>query len=602
MNDNRSLIIQIAIVVVGLIYLVHLFSIQVLDDTYKVAAENNAVQRLTEYPSRGLISDRNGELIVVNDPMYDLMVVPKEVEAIDTLRLISLLGISQEDFTQKMEAAIKFSWVKPSVFYKQLSVTDYARIQDALVDFKGFYVIARTVRSYPEAIAANALGYIGEINKSRLERDTTGYYKQGDYIGISGLESYYEEFLRGKRGVKYRLVNVRGIEKGAFKDGEYDTLPIPGEDITTTIDLKLQQYGEKLMEGKVGSIVAIEPQTGEILSIISAPDYDPNLLTGRDYSANFNVLQNDSLVPLFNRPIMATYPPGSMFKSIQALIALQEKVLYANEQVFCEGNLIGDHAPPGYYDVRKAIMLSSNNYFVKVFRRVINQNVDPNTFIDSRIGLEKWRDYISRFGLGAPLDIDIPNGKGGFVPTLAYYDRYYGENRWKFSTIMSLSIGQGELLVTPIQMANFAAIIANKGYYYTPHLVKDIGKGEIPISSKYTTKNYTGIDSVHYEVVIEAMADVVKSGTGQYRAKLKDIEVCGKTSTVQNPHGEDHSGFIAFAPRENPQIAIAVYVENAGQGARAAAAIASLMIEKYLKGQTDRPWIEDYVLKGYFGD
>lgn len=601
MNDNRSLVLQIAIVLVALIYLIKLFGIQVIDSSYKIAAENNAVQRLTQYPYRGLITDREGKLIVYNNPVYDLMVVPRELEDLDTANLCSLLQITPEDFVAKMKEAQNYSWVKPSAFFKMLSVEDFARIQDELVNMKGFYPTARTVRAYAQPTMANALGYIGEINKYRLEKDSTKYYSQGDYIGLSGLEYSYESFLRGKRGVKFRMVNVRGIEKGSFKDGNYDTLPIPGESVVTTIDLDLQRYGEKLLAGKIGSLVAIEPQTGEVLAIVSAPSYDPNSLTGRFYSSNYNLLQNDSLVPLFNRPIMATYAPGSMFKSIQALIALQEGVLTAQEKIYCDGSLIGDHAPPGVYDVKRAITLSSNNYFVKVFRRIINQGKDPNTFIDSRIGLKIWRDYLTKFGLGVPLDIDIPNAKGGFMPTLTYYDKIYGENRWKFSTIQSLSIGQGEVLITPLQMANFAAIIANKGYFYTPHLVKSIGD-EALVLEKYTKRNYTGIDSVHFNVVIDAMAEVIKTGTGQYRAKLKDIEVCGKTSTVENSRGEDHSGFIAFAPRKNPQIAIAVYVENAGQGARAAAAIASLMIEQYLKGQTDRPWIEDYVLKGEFGN
>lgn len=601
MNDNRSLIIQFAIVLVALIYLIKLFGIQVIDSSYKIAAENNAVQRIVEYPFRGLITDRDGKLMVYNNPVYDLMVVPREVENLDTILLCQLLEITTEEFLEKMKEARTYSSVKPSAFFKMLSIEDFAKIQDELVNMKGFYPIARTVRAYSQPTLANALGYIGEINKYRLDHDSTKYYSQGDYVGLSGLESSYEEYLRGKRGVKFRMVNVRGIEKGAFKDGDYDTLPIPGENIVSTIDLDLQRYGEKLLAGKIGSAVAIEPSTGEILAIISAPTYDPNALTGRFYSTNYNLLQNDSLMPLFNRPIMATYAPGSMFKSVQALIALQEEVLSATEKIVCDGSLIGDHAPPGIYDVKKAITLSSNNYFVKVFRRIINQGKDPNTFKDSQIGLKEWRSYVTKFGLGSPLDIDIPNAKGGFMPTTSYYDKVYGDTRWKFSTIQSLSIGQGEMLITPLQMANFAAIIANKGYYYTPHLVKSIGD-EAMVLEKYTTRNYTGIDSVHFNVVIEAMSEVVKSGTGQYRAKLKDIELCGKTSTVENSRGEDHSGFIAFAPRENPKIVIAVYVENAGQGARAAAAIASLMVEQYLLGKTDRIWIEEYALKGEFGD
>jgi penicillin-binding protein 2 len=599
MNENRKFYVNFAFLVVGLVFLIKLFFIQVLNTNYVDAAERNIVQRIIEYPYRGLLYDREGKLIVYNNPVYDIQVIPSEVFISDTTAFCELIGITREEFDKKMDAAKKYSWVKPTIFLKQISNMDFARIQDNLYDFKGFYPAARTVRSYTSNVLANALGYIAEISPDELRRDTIKYYRQGDYIGKSGLEYFYEKELRGKRGVKYKMVNVRGIDKGAFKGGQFDTASVPGMNLESTIDLDLQNYVEKLLQGKTGSVVAIEPSTGEILAIASSPSYNPNDLTGREYSRNMSRLQTDSTSPLFNRPLMAMYPPGSMFKSIQALIALQENVLQPHERIYCDGSLIGDHAPPGYYDVVDGIKHSSNNYFYKVFKRIINQEESQNTFIDSRIGLEKWRKYVEAFGLGKPLLVDIPNASGGYIPTVNYYDKIYGENRWKFSTIYSLSIGQGEMLVTPLQMANLAALIANRGYFYQPHLVKSIGNKGNPLPM-YRQKNHTGIDSVHFDAVVEAMAAVVESGTGQYRAKLKNIEVCGKTSTVENPHGEDHSGFIAFAPRDNPKIAISAYIENAGQGARAAAAISSLAIEQYLLGKTERPRIEEYVLKGNF--
>jgi penicillin-binding protein 2 len=598
MNDSRKLIIRTGVVVVGMIFLIKLLSIQVLSDNYRLAAENNIIQRIIEYPYRGLIYDRNGDLLVINNPMYDLMVVPMEVEVKDTAEFCSLFGIDKATFIEKYTTAREYSVIKPSIFIKQISNQEFARIQDKLINFKGFYISARSVREYPHPVLSNALGYVGEISKGQLETDTTNYYRMGDYIGISGIEASYEEPLRGLRGVKKRMVNVRGVEQGLYKDGRLDTLSVPGSNLVSTIDLTLQKYAEKLLEGKVGSLVAIQPSTGEILGIVSAPSYDPGLLSGREFSENFQKLSADTLVPLFNRPIMAMYPPGSMFKTIQALIALQENVIGEDELIYSDGRLIGDLAPIGYYDVEEAITYSSNNYFFKVFRRIINQGWDASPYIDARFGLEKWRSYVVKFGLGVTLDIDIPNPTSGYVPTVEYYDRVYGQNRWKFSNIYSLSIGQGETLVTPIQMANLAAIIANKGYFYAPHIVKSIGDEGQP-DPKYMIKNEVGIDSVHFNAVINGMEEVVRSGSGR-RAYLTNIAVCGKTSTVENPHGEDHSGFMGFAPKDDPQIAIAVYVENAGWGGRAAASISSLVIEKYLTGEVKRKWLEDFVLKGDF--
>ncbi|MBV6643839.1 MAG: peptidoglycan glycosyltransferase, partial [Cyclobacteriaceae bacterium] len=438
--------------------------------------------------------------------------------------------------------------------------------------------------------------YVGEISKRQLQSDEEKYYRQGDIVGISGIEQRYEKFLRGKRGVSYKIVNVRGSVQGQFRDGAFDSIPVPGDQLQLTIDLPLQQYAERLMEGKIGSVVALDPRTGEILAFVSAPSYDPNLFSGRLFSENYGDIQKDSLKPLFNRPLQAMYPPGSMFKPVQALIAMQEKRLSAKEEIFCDGSLIGDLAPPGKYDVVKAITWSSNNYFVKIFRRVIQQGENPSPFIDSRIGMEKWVNYLENFGLGSPLGIDLANEKGGLIPGISVYDKIYGRNRWKFSNIYSLSIGQGEILVTPLQMANLGAIFANKGYYFTPHLVKSIGDSLLAYSQQDV-----GIESHHYEPVINGLEQVVIAGSAR-RAYIPDLQICGKTSTVQNPHGEDHSGFMGFAPLEDPQIAVAVYVENAGWGGRAAASTASLLIEKYVRGHITRSWIENYVLKGDFAD
>jgi penicillin-binding protein 2 len=476
MKDNRSNIIRIIFILIGTVFIIKLFFIQVLDENYSLAAENNVMQRLIEYPYRGLVYDRNGELIIYNKPVYDLMVVPREVAMEDTTEFCEHLKVTQKEFDEKMDKAKAYSWYKPSIFLKQFSNEGFAAMQDLLVDYPGFYIIPRTVRAYPFSGMANALGYIGEISKYRLERDTTKTYRQGDYIGISGLEAKYEEPLRGKRGVKYRMVNVRGLEKGSFKDGEWDTLPKIGENLISTIDINLQQYGETLMEGKVGSIIAIEPSSGEILSFISAPSYDPNLLTGRSYSEYYKELSTDSLKPLYNRPLMAMYRPGSIFKVLQALVALEEGVINVNTRLRCNRAIIGCHGAHSYEDLKGAITNSCNPYFVQVSRRMINQGVSEDTYEDTRIGLEKWRGHVASFGLGSPLGIDLPDEKGGMVPNVPYYDKAYQSENWKFSNIQSISIGEGENLVVPLQMANFAAIVANRGYYYTTHLIKSIGE------------------------------------------------------------------------------------------------------------------------------
>ncbi|MFN3999112.1 penicillin-binding protein 2 [Algoriphagus sp.] len=598
MKDQRPIVILIFIFLVSIILLIRLFMIQVMDDSFMKRAERNAIQRIVDHPYRGLVYDRNGKLLVFNNPIFDVMIVPKEFKVGDTTRFCELFKISKEQLIESYTVARKYSSVKPSTFIKQISTKDFARIQDFLVDYPGLFIMTRSVRSYPNSTAGHALGYIGEISAGQLERDSLKYYSQGDYVGLSGMERYYENELRGRKGVKYKMVNVRGIDKGPFKDGEYDTASVAGKNITSTIDMDLQMYGEMLLAGKTGSVVAIEPATGEILAMISAPFYDPNGLTGADFSKSYRKLNGDPSKPLFNRPIMATYPPGSIFKIVQSLVGLQEGVLVPGTTFACNRSLVACHNHPNPVNLFGAIRNSCNPYYHQAFRQIINREVSNNTFKDTEIGLNAWRESVMKFGLGGTLGVDMTNEKGGSIPSSNLYDRVYGVGRWKYSTIYSLSIGQGEMLVTPLQMANLAAIFANKGFYYTPHLIKEIDGDPTLIPARYQIKNDVGVDTHHFDLVQEAMVEAL-SGTAT-RAILKDILIAGKTGTAQNSHGEDHSVFIAFAPKDNPQIAIAVYVENAGWGGRAAASTASLMIEKYLRGNISRPSLQEYVLTGNF--
>ena len=605
MNEGRRELFQLLIVLTGIIFLVKLFFIQVVDTRYAQLADSNAILRQPEYPVRGLITDRNGKLIVFNTPEYKLEVLLKDVENFDSAKFCSVFELSREGLRAKfkeMKARKEFSPYKPTLFMDQLSNVDFAKVQDYMDEFPGFYVLARTARAYSTPALANALGYVSEISKRKLDDDKTKIYKQGDYIGQSGIEAFYEEQLRGTRGIRFKLRNVKGIIQGSVENGAYDTLSIPGSDLVTGIDLDLQLYGELLMKGKAGSIVAIEPSTGEILALVSGPSYDPNLLTGRQYSSNFRLISSDTNKPLFNRPLMAQYRPGSIFKIAQAMTALQEGVITADTRIRCDRTIIMCHGAHSNEDLRGAIANSCNPYFHSVLRRMLNQGKVNDPYEDTRVGLAEWDKHIMSFGFGKPLGLDLPNEKSGLIPSPAYYDAAYRNRPWKFSNIYSLAIGEGENLVVPVQMANFAATVANKGFYYTPHIVKAIGEDHQPLPH-YLEKHYTTIDSSYFRIAADAMQQVVESGTGQYRARLQDVIVCGKTGTVENnPPLFDHSVFIAFAPRKDPRIAISVYVEDAGQGARAAASIASLMIEKYLFGKTKRPYIEQYVLNGHFED
>ncbi|MFM7195489.1 MAG: penicillin-binding protein 2, partial [Bacteroidota bacterium] len=593
MNESRKLFFRIMIASVGFIFLVKLFLIQVWDGRYAEMADSNSILRIVEYPYRGLIYDRHGRLLVYNEPEFDLMLQVNEMSEFDTASFCRFAGVDTlklRGLFREMKARKEYLPYKPALFMDKLSAKDIASIEDRLDEFPGFYIQARTTRAYTWPSAANAVGYVSEISKEQLKRDTTGIYKQGDYIGQSGIEAYYEPLLRGTRGVRNRWRNAKGVEKGSFKDGKFDTLSVPGTNLISTLDIELQQYAEKLLSGKAGSIVAIEPSSGEILSLVSGPSYDPNLLTGKNYSTNYKVISSDTNKPLFNRPLMAQYRPGSIFKIAQAMIALQEGVISPETRFPCDRSIINCHGGHSNVDLRGAITNSCNPYFHAVFRRMLNKSGTGDPFRDSRLGLDEWHGYVVKFGFGSRLGIDLPNEKGGLMPSTPYYDRAYRNRPWKFSNIYSIAIGEGENLVAPIQMANFAATVANRGYYYVPHLVKSVGNSGIPLSA-YQVKHTVPIDTSFFRVAVDAMQNVVQAGTA-VRANLKDIVVCGKTGSVQNDPNPEHSVFIAFAPKDKPVIAVSVYVEYSGMGGRAAASIAGLLIEKYLKGGTSRPYIE----------
>ncbi len=593
--SDRRIVIAIIFVTVGVIFIIRLFFLQVVDDEWKIMAANASERVITEFPARGLIYDRKGKTLVANTVVYDLMVIPREVQNIDTLAFCKLIQIDTVAYRTKMEAAKAYSRYKPTAFEKQIPANDYVKIAEKLHRFKGFYAQPRTLRSYPRSVAAHSIGYISEVTPAIMEKNP--YYERGDYIGANGVESIYEESLRGKRGKRYILVDVHNNEKGSFADGRYDTIAEKGLSLISSIDLDLQAYGEELLRNKRGSIVAIEPATGEILCIVTNPSYDPNLLVGRVRGKNYKVLSENELKPLFNRALMAKYPPGSTFKLIEALIGLQEGVIDENTLFSCYGGYayagrkLGCHAHASPVNLKYSIQTSCNAYYCNVFKRLIDK------YPTSEESYVRWRSHLEKFGLGSKLGVDMTSEISGFIPQPAYYDKFYGKGRWNGHTIISLAIGQGELGVTPIQMANFVSIIANRGWYYTPHFIKSI-EGHPITDTIYTTKHYTDIDPIHYAKVVEAMYQVVEAGTGRGVRFSKDIEVCGKTGTAQNPHGKDHSIFIAFAPKDNPKIAIAVYVENVGFGSTWAAPISSLIMEKFLTDSITRPAVEERMLNG----
>lgn len=593
---RRRYVIAGIIILAGLLLVIKLFSIQVIEDTYRLSADNNVLRYVTQYPARGLIYDRNEKLIVFNQAAYDLMVVPAQTSTMDTSLFCSELGITKEFFKERMKAVVSYSRRAPSVFLKQISAETYAQFQEKMFMYPGFYVQPRTLRKYSRPIASHLLGYVSEVDENIIKQNT--YYKPGDYIGKLGIEEAYESELRGTRGIKIYMVDVYSRVKGSYADGSFDTMAVQGANIISTIDLDLQEYGEQLMKNKTGSIVAIEPATGEILTLISSPCYDPGLFVGRIRSENFSRLQSDTLLPLFNRAFMASYPPGSAFKPLNGLIGLQEKVIYPGTEFGCDNGylFVRCHSHESPLDLEGAIMNSCNSYFCQTFRRIL-ENPAYNSVAEA---YEKWKSYLDEFGFGRRLSSEFVNELPGLVPGSSYFDQYYGKNKWKALNVISLAIGQGEIGTTPLQMANMTATIANRGFYYTPHIVKSIGNRK-SIDTTFTTKHTITIDSVNFESIILGMEAAVNGGAGATAriAGLQDIVVCGKTGTAENPHGEDHSVFIAFAPKENPKIAIAVYVENAGFGATYAAPVASLMIEKYIAGQISlaSKWKEQRILE-----
>jgi len=593
---GRKYIVGGLVIFLALVYVVKLFVIQVVDESYQLSASNNVLRYIPQYPARGLIYDRNHKLVVSNEAAYDLMVIPSQVSSFDTVEFCLILDVPVEEVRNGIRKAARYSRLKASVLMKQLSARTYAQLSEKMFKFPGFYVQPRTIRRYNSAVAAHMLGYVGEVTEPIINRDP--YYKMGDYIGISGIEKSYEKQLRGKKGVKIYLVDVHNRIKGSYKSGKYDTAAVVGGNLIACFDKDLQQYGEYLMHNKVGSIVAIEPKTGEVLCEVSSPGYDPALLVGRSRSKYFPALTQDTLKPLFNRAIMASYPPGSTFKVVNALIGLQEGVLFPTSTYSCapgyyaRGVYVGCHIHRTPLNLEGAIQNSCNAYFCHVFRNILDNPRYPSVYQS----FDVWKHYLEQFGFGHKLGVDLPNELNGFLPDTSYYDRYYHKNGWSSLTLISMAIGQGELGLTPLQMANLAATVANRGYFYTPHVVKEI-EGAASIDEKYHIKHTVGIDSANFAIIVDGMDLVVNgepgSGSTARIAHIDGIRVCGKTGTAQNPHGKDHSIFMAFAPKDNPEIAVSVYVENGGFGSTYAAPIASLVIEKYLRGKTSRKWLEN---------
>lgn len=598
LDARRNVILVFIFLVIG-IYLFKLFYMQVIDETWTLRAQEIAEKRKEIFPPRGVIFDRNGKKIVTNQTYYNLMMVEDSIQNFDTANFAKLIGWSVQDVRNRFKEIVagegtyfnkitgkrtpNYQTIRAYPFLKELTLEEMSKIAPHLANFKGFYEIATSARNYPYKSAANILGYLSEVYREEIEEDR--FYKPGNNIGRSGIERFYEKELRGVKGIKYIVTSALNNAIESYADGKYDTIARQAPPLKMGMDVELQTYGEQLMQKKKGCIVAIDPTTGEILSMVSAPSYDPNLLVGkRNISANYPKLARDPNLPLFPRPLQAEYPPGSIFKLVQSLIAMQEGVITANTGFPCDKSLVGCHNHPSARNIAEAIQYSCNPYYYMAVRRIIQQGVKKNNFADAEYGLGKWYKYIRSFGLGGIFNTDVSGQRPGLIPSPAFYDKWYGHHTWAFSTIRSISIGQGEVKLTPLQMANIVAIIANKGWYYTPHFVRAIGKnGALP---QFEKKRWTMINYRHFGPVIEGMRRVVNEagGTGKM-ARLTDITVCGKTGTVQNPHGEDHSVFFAFAPINKPKIAIAVFVENAGWGGTWAAPIASLIIEKYLKGK-----------------
>ncbi|MEY4570952.1 MAG: hypothetical protein RLZ10_145 [Bacteroidota bacterium] len=598
-TENRKFVIIVFILLVGILYVMRLFYMQVIDESWVLRAQEIAEKRKEITPNRGIIYDRNNKQIVSNKVYYNLMFIEEKLKSFDTVAFAKILGWTKEEVRQRFKeikegegtyynksTKKRTSNYLPSrayPFLKELTLDEILKIAPYLDRFPGFYEEATSMRSYPFANGANILGYLAEVTGEEIKKDR--FYKPSNNIGRTGLERYYEKELRGIKGIRYVVTSAMNNTIQSYAGGKYDTVARPGANLQLGLDIDLQVYSEKLMQNKKGCIVAIEPSSGEILSFVSAPSYDPNLLIGkRNISQNYPKLNTDPSLPLYPRPLASEYPPGSIFKLVQSLIGMQEGVITANSGFPCTKSMVGCHGHPTATDIPKAVQYSCNPYFYYVMKKIIQQGKNKNPFADAEIGLTKWVKYMNSFGLGVKLQTDITGVKKGLIPGPSFYDKWYGYHNWQFNSIRSISIGQGEVKLTPLQMANIAVIIANRGWYYTPHFVKSIsGKGPLNI---FKQKNYTMVESKYYESVIEGMRRVVNESGGTAKsAQLENIVICGKTGTVQNPHGKDHSVFIAFAPMENPKIAIAVFIENSGYGGTWAAPTASLVIEKYLTGK-----------------
>ena len=599
----RDKLLQVLIIVISSILTIQLFNLQVLNKKNSDVSYKASVQKIYNFPERGYLYDRNNKLIVSNQPYYDLLIVPNDVNINDSIKIANDLGISVKDFNTKYEKARKFSPLKASIFIYSLTKEEYAKIQEKMWKLSGFFVQKNSKRKYNYSTAANLFGYISEVNDYEIKNNS--YYKSGEMIGRQGLEKTYESILRGEKGVNYFQKDKFNRIIGEFNDGINDTLPTISKKLKLTLDIDLQTYGDSLMNNKYGSIVAIEPKSGEILALVNSPGYDPNLLVGRERSERYKSLNNDSIgKPLFDRGLQGQYPPGSTFKIINALIGLQENIIKQETTFKCDGghfyarnSFMKCHtSEPTFTNLNNAVYTSCNTYFAKTYRGIIENYDSPS------IGLDKWVNYVKSFGFGNYLGYDHPTGKPGFIPTSAYYNSWYN-NSWKAVTTISNSIGQGEILTTPIQLANFAATIANRGWYITPHFVKEIENDSININ--YRKKNKTLISKEHFEPVIQGMINVVEKGTAT-NSIIRNIKIAGKTGTAENfvkingikKQLTDHSIFIGFAPANDPKIAVCVFIENGYWGSRWAAPISSLIIEKYINGKIERNWLEKYILEG----
>ncbi|MEM7186151.1 MAG: penicillin-binding protein 2 [Bacteroidota bacterium] len=600
----RKLLLFSIVLVTGIAFAGRLFYLQIYDTSFQALSETNAVKVEYNYPQRGYIFDRNGELLVSNQPSYDVMVIPKDVKPLDTLEFCSLLNITPEQFKETLRKAHNYSPRLPWVVIPQLTKNEYAALSEKMYKYDGFYIQKRSLRDYQVDHSANVLGYISEVNERIIQQNP--YYQMGEIIGTGGVEKQYEEVLRGVKGVKYIQKDRFNREIGSYKSGRFDTLPVRGSDVILTIDGKLQEYGEQLMVNKRGGIVALEPATGEILALVAAPNYDPGLLVGRERSKNFTRLYYDTISkPLFDRVLSGEYPPGSPFKALTALIGLQEGVVTIDEKISCHGGYnyggrkpLGCHYHGSPLSMVGGIGYSCNTYFATVYRRTIEKYPTPQE------GIDNWKRHLSSFGLGQYLGYDLPTGRPGKIPSSKTYNAIYPQHNWYATATISNAIGQGEVLMTPMQMVNFTAAIANRGWYYKPHLIKNV-MGADTIPSQYRTKYTTSIDPEHFEPVVDGLFDVYNYGTASH-LQVKDIEICGKTGTAENytkidgkrVQLTDHSVFVAFAPRNDPKIAIAVFVENGYWGSRWAGRIATLMIEKYLAGEISRTDLEAFILNG----